>query len=190
VTSLGIVLYGPPAAGKDTVTAALQRLDSRYVGFGKLKLAEEHGDTTQYRITTGQQLDQLRQQGLVIYENARYGNRYVVDRPGLEEAFSAGHIPIVHMGQVAGVRALAAFPATWATVMLWCPRDVTAHRARQRGSVDVEARLQAWEETVRDLETATPTDFALRIDTDRHAPSEAAKLIDTALRVRSGQVTA
>ncbi|MGV9303830.1 hypothetical protein ACWDLG_10705 [Nonomuraea sp. NPDC003727] len=34
----GIVLYGPPASGKDTVTAALRRLDPRFVLLPKLKV--------------------------------------------------------------------------------------------------------------------------------------------------------
>ncbi|MGC9667701.1 kinase [Planosporangium sp. 12N6] len=188
--SAGIALYGPPAAGKDTITAALHRLDPRYVGFGKLKLAEEHGDSTGYRITTEDELAALRATGQVIYENARYRNRYIVDRPGLDAAFAAGHIPVVHMGQVAGVRALLAYPAAWTTVLLWCPREVTAERARLRGSRDIDARLTAWDETATDLRTATPDEFALRIDTDRHTPDVAAALIDAAIRYHAGSVTA
>ncbi|MGK5554002.1 hypothetical protein ACSNOI_20525 [Actinomadura kijaniata] len=34
----GIVLYGPPASGKDTITAASSALDDRYVYFHKLKV--------------------------------------------------------------------------------------------------------------------------------------------------------
>jgi guanylate kinase len=190
VTSPGIILYGPPAAGKDTITVALHRLDARYVGFGKLKVADEHGDTTRYRLTTTEDLARLRDQGHVVYENARYRNRYVVDKPGLDAAFAAGHVPVVHMGQVAGVHALRTYPARWMAVLLWCPREITAQRARQRGSVDVDARLAAWDETLHDLHTATPADFVLRVDTDRHQPDDTAQLIDAALHAHTGQVTA
>jgi guanylate kinase len=185
-----IILYGPPAAGKDTITAALQQLDSRYVGFGKLKLADEHGDTTRYRLTTEQRLHRLRKQGLVIYENGRYGNRYIVDKPGLDDAFAEDHIPVVHMGQVAGVRALKSYPATWLPVVLWCPRETTAIRARLRGSPDVEARLTAWDETRQDFARVRPDDFHLRIDTDQVEPHRAAKAIDSALRNRLDRVRA
>ncbi|MEU4243123.1 kinase [Actinoplanes sp. NPDC026619] len=179
-----IVLYGPPAAGKDTITAALHDLDCRYVGFGKMKLAEEHGDSTAYRLIDQTELDRLRSRGEVIYENGRYGNRYIVDRPGLDAAFTGGNIPIVHMGQVAGVRALRGYPTTWLPVVLWCSREVTARRARSRGSLDVEARLAAWDETLQDLAVASPEDFALRIDTDQHEPKDAATTIDALMRAR------
>lgn len=33
-----LLLYGPPAAGKDTVTAALPEIDARYVAFRRLKI--------------------------------------------------------------------------------------------------------------------------------------------------------
>lgn len=188
MTFSAIILYGPPAAGKDTVTAALHRLDPRYVGFGKLKLADEHGDQTSYRLTTADELARLRAEGLVIYENGRYGNRYIVDRPGLDAAFAAGQVPVVHMGQVAGVRALHAYPADWLAVLLWCPREVSAERARRRGSPDVDARLLAWDQTLADVATAGPHEFAVRIDTDQHTPRQAATLIDVAVGDRAGRV--
>jgi predicted PilT family ATPase len=34
----GILLYGPPAAGKDTITTALAALDARYAPFRRLKV--------------------------------------------------------------------------------------------------------------------------------------------------------
>jgi guanylate kinase len=176
-----IILYGPPAAGKDTITDALTSLSARYVLFEKLKLATEHGDRPGYRLTNETGLAELRSADLVIYENARYHNRYIVDRPGLDAAFAAGHIPVVHMGQIAGVRALRAYPATWIRVLLWCPRDVTEQRAALRGSPDVDARLTAWDETLTDLACAQPDDFHLRIETDQHDPSAAAGLIDARL---------
>ncbi|MDG4760433.1 kinase [Micromonospora sp. WMMD710] len=188
MTTPAIVLYGPPASGKDTITAALHQLDPRYVGFGKIKLAAEHGDTTRYRLASALELQQLRADGLVVYENDRYGNRYVVDRPGLDAAFAAGQIPVVHMGQVVGVRALRAYEVDWLPVLLWCSRDTTFTRARLRGSVDVDARLTVWDETLQDLDTAAPDDFALRIHTDHHQPTEAALLIDAALRRRTGRM--
>jgi guanylate kinase len=190
VNDSAIILYGPPAAGKDTVTTALSHLDARYVGFGKLKLAAEHGDQTNYRIIGSEALARLRHDGMVIYENARYGNRYIVDKPGLSAAFAAGHIPVVHMGQVAGVRALQAYPARWLPVLLWCPRHVSGERAHRRGSPDVAARLTAWDETLHDLDNAAPDDFALRVDTDRHEPHEAAQLIHAALLAGAGRVPA
>lgn len=174
MTRLGVILYGPPASGKDTVTAALGRLDSRYVHFRRLKI----GATMEgYRHATRAQLADLRAAGHVVYENDRYGNTYVVDAPHLESTLAAGQIPVIHIGQIVGVEAVSRWPARWVTVMLWCSRETTARRVADRGSTDVEARLAAWDETAADLMTAEDGLFTVRIDTDATTPATAADLI-------------
>lgn len=45
-----VMLYGPPAAGKDTVTEALIRLDRSYRLYQRLKVGA--GRTDGYRMTT------------------------------------------------------------------------------------------------------------------------------------------
>lgn len=173
----GVLLYGPPAAGKDTVTAALAVLDVRYVPFTRLKIGS--GKTASYRMGTPEQLAELEARGDVLYRNERYGNVYVVDRPGLEQATAGGGIPVVHLGQLAGVEAVRSrFPANWARVLLWCARESTAERSRQRGDADTEDRLAAWDATQADLAAHPQARWELRVDTDMTAPVEAAKQID------------
>ncbi len=176
----GIVLYGAPASGKDTVTHALTALDPRYVHFQRLKAGE--GRTEGYRVCNNEQIEDLRDRGLIVYENERYDSRYAIDRPALDALLARDLIPVVHLGQLAGVHALMRHPALWLPVMLHCRRATAAQRARQRGSDDVDARLQAWDDTARDLAHAQPDDFALRIDTDRISPASAAQTIDAQLR--------
>ncbi|KPC90472.1 hypothetical protein [Streptomyces albidoflavus] len=53
----GILLYGPPAAGKDTTTAALTELDEQYASFTRLKIGT--GKTKGYRMGTPEQLTVL-----------------------------------------------------------------------------------------------------------------------------------
>jgi guanylate kinase len=175
-----IALYGAPASGKDTVTRALIELDVRYVHFPRLKAGG--GRTDGYRVSTNEQIDKLREEGLVVYENVRYGNRYAVDRPALDALLAQNLIPVVHLGQLAGVHAVLRYPAQWLVVLLHCARATAAQRARGRGSTDLEARLRAWDDTERDLVHARPDDFGLRIDTDRMSPADAAQAIDAQLR--------
>ena len=170
-----VVLYGPPAAGKDTITAALTRLDPRYLLFDKLKAGG--GQLNGYRPSTDAEIDRLGEAGLLLHDSRRYGNRYAVDRPHLDELVAAGRIPIIHMGQIVGVRAVLRHPARWLPVVLWCSRDTAALRLAQRGSADVEARLAAWDETLADLAGEEPTRSYLRIDTEHHDPESAAMLI-------------
>ncbi|WP_052850192.1 guanylate kinase [Streptomyces avicenniae] len=177
----GILLYGPPAAGKDTVTAALGELDPRYVPFARLKIGG--GKTTGYRMGTPEQLTVLEANGGVVYRNERYGNVYVVDRPGLEGAANGGRTPVVHLGQMAGMEQVSArFPARWARVLLWCSKESTARRSAQRSDTDTAARLTAWDATEADLAAHPQARWEVRVDTDVTAPQEAARRIDAVVR--------
>ncbi|MFF7199158.1 guanylate kinase [Streptomyces sp. NPDC088197] len=176
----GVILYGPPAAGKDTVTRELTKLAARYSQFARLKVGA--GKAEGYRMGNPEQLHELETAGDVVYANARYGNTYVIDRPGLDEAFAAG-VPVVHLGQVDGIRALVdGYPAAWVRVLLWCPKDITEQRSRGRGDADTEQRLAAWDATQEDVDAHPEVDWDLRVETVETSPAAAARLIDEWLR--------
>ncbi|MFD5098925.1 phosphotransferase-like protein [Streptomyces albidochromogenes] len=184
----GLVLYGPPAAGKDTVTSALTELSPRYAQFARLKVGT--GKSAGYRMGTAKQLRELEAAGAVVYANSRYGNTYVIDAPGLDDAFAAG-VPVVHLGQVDGVRALVnGYAASWLVVLLWCPREATAERSVGRGDSDTTARLTAWDATREDLDAHPGTTWDLTVDTTAASPQEAALLIDQLLARRAGAASA
>ncbi|MBP0453970.1 HAD-IA family hydrolase [Kitasatospora sp. RG8] len=175
----GVILYGPPAAGKDTVTSALTSLDPTYSLFSRVKVGP--GRSAGYRMGTPEQLQELRASGAVVYENARYDSTYVTDRPGLDAAAAAG-VPVMHLGQVDGVRVvLDSYPGRWLTVLLWCPRETTAARSARRGDVDTPARLAAWDATRADLAANSGFAFDLTIRTDEVVPEAAAAQIRRAL---------
>jgi guanylate kinase len=183
----GVVLYGPPAAGKDTVTRALTELNSRYVQFARLKVGS--GKSSGYRMGTAEQLHALAAAGDIVYANSRYGNTYAIDRPGLDEAFAAG-VPVVHLGQVDGIRALVdGYTADWAAVLLWCPKGVTAQRSEGRGDSDTAARLAAWNATLEDLDAHPEMVWDLTVDTAATSPEGSARLIDQLLTQRAGAAT-
>ncbi|MBT1184896.1 guanylate kinase [Streptomyces sp. CJ_13] len=184
----GVILYGPPAAGKDTVTAALTDLNSKYAQFARLKVGT--GKAVGYRMGTPEQLHELEAAGDVVYANSRYGNTYAIDRPGVDAAFAAG-VPVVHLGQVDGIHALVdGYPADWSVVLLWCPRQVTEQRSAGRGDSDTAARLAAWDATREDLDAHPGTAWDLTVDTTASAPQDAARLIDQLLEQRAGAPTA
>jgi guanylate kinase len=183
-----VVLYGPPAAGKDTVTTALTELRPQYRQFARLKVGS--GKSTGYRMGTAEQLRELEAAGGVVYANSRYGNTYVIDRPGVNAAFAAG-VPVVHLGQIDGIRALTdGYPADWTLVLLWCPREVTERRSAGRGDSDTAARLAAWDATHEDLDAHPGLVWDLTVDTTASAPQDAARLIDQLLAQRAGAATA
>ncbi|MGA5823540.1 HAD-IA family hydrolase [Kitasatospora sp. NPDC094028] len=182
----GVLLYGPPATGKDTITQALNRLDPTFRLFSRLKAGP--GRSTGYRMATQEQLEELRRVGSVVYENARYDSTYVTDRPGLDDAFETG-VPVMHLGQVDGVRAvLSGYAAGWLTVLLWCPREVTEARSIGRGDADTPARLAAWDATQVDLKTNPDFRFDVVIRTDAISPEQAAEQIHRTLAAPRGQM--
>ncbi|MFE2175829.1 HAD-IA family hydrolase [Kitasatospora sp. NPDC059462] len=180
----GVILYGPPAAGKDTITRALADLDAAFSLFSRVKVGT--GRFAGYRMGTPEQLEELRASGAVVYENSRYESTYVTDRPGLDTAFTAG-VPVMHLGQVDGVRAvLDGYPAQWLTVLLWCPREITEARSNGRGDTDTPARLAAWDATRADLDDNPDFRFDLTIRSDEVGPEAAAEQIRQALTATRG----
>ncbi|MEV4241323.1 hypothetical protein AB0J47_39890 [Nocardia sp. NPDC049737] len=173
---VAVILYGPPAAGKDTITAALTELDPRFRLYRRLKVGP--GRTTGYRIGSPGDLAELASSGAVIYSNRRYDSTYVIDRPELAKMLGAGDIPVLHVGQPEAVDALLSVePAIrWAVIELWCPRDVAAARIEARATGDTADRLTAWDATPH----LTATD--LRIDTSTVAAGGAAQRIVNAVQ--------
>ncbi|MDR7313611.1 guanylate kinase [Nocardioides luteus] len=171
----GVILYGPPAAGKDTIDAALRQVSPEYIHFERLKVGP--GRTAGYRLVDAGAVQTLRERGGIVWENRRYGATYVVDEPGLLDALTRG-VPIIHLGQPAAVDALLAIeaPVSWTVVALTCPEPIALERLRARGSHDLDERLDAWRET-SNLPTAD-----VRIDTSETAPDEAARRIDRVVR--------
>lgn len=180
-----VVLYGPPTAGKDTLTAALSAADTRFRLLTKLK--QGTGRSTGYRFVTEDELSELREQGRILVETRRYGNVYAVDRDSVEAPQRRGLVPVVHMGNVADLRALLAATTTqWLRVLLWVPRDVCEARSRRRGDSDTAKRLTAWDETARDLLDSDLRDlFDMVVRTDAVEPETAAKKIVAALDVQT-----
>jgi guanylate kinase len=168
--SYGVILYGPPAVGKDTVTRAMQELDPGYRLFARLKSGG--GRTAGYRMVSGAELDEVRRRQDVVWENHRYGSVYVIDRPHLRRQL-AECVPVLHVGQPEAVVAVAgAVPATWWTVVnLRCPWEVALSRIVDRRTGDVPDRVRAWH--------ATPSlaGADVDIDTGVTSPSEAASMI-------------
>jgi guanylate kinase len=170
----GVVLYGPPASGKSTVTAALTALDPRFVLLRKLKAGTWRG--SEYELLSFDRLTELRAAGRLLVETHRYGNAYAVDRHQVQQITDAGQVPVVHMGNIPDVRRLVE-AEPWLVVLLWVSRETCERRSQQRGDSDTAQRLRAWDETTADLHVHEDGLFALRLHTDQVSTGEAARQI-------------
>lgn len=181
--STAVVLYGPPAVGKDTVTSYLVKLGP-FSHFERLKCGP--GRTTGYRmIEEAELVDVVTKPGEVIWRDDRYGATYLVDRSHVEALVAAGLVPVLHLGRPDAVNAVArALPSLrWVVVDLYAPRDVVLKRVIERGTGDTSARLRAYDSTPR-LDTAL-----LSIDTSAvDASTAATEIADAVLHQTQGSL--
>lgn len=166
-----VILYGPPASGKSTITKNLEQADIRYRLFLRLKAGG--GRTAEYRITTLKHIKDLQAAGEIAWINERYGAFYAVDTPQLRYLIDRRQIPVVHVGQRNAVNAITAAitDALVTTVSLTCPRDIAVQRITDRATGDTADRIAAYDATEEFK------DADLIIDTSLIGPVEAAKMI-------------
>lgn len=174
----GLIIYGAPASGKDTITAELVGRNHCYEHFRRLKCGP--GRVSGYRMIGPEQVDLLRQAGgAILWENHRYGATYLVDRAGLEQIWENGRVPVVHLGQVEAIGAISGkTDADWTVAELYAQPAMLGRRIQARGTGDEDERLAAVEQTLR-LSVAD-----VRINTGAVSVGEAADAIERCMRGR------
>src|SRR5699024_10805393 len=168
----GVVLYGPPASGKDAITA---ELGQSFVLVPRLKSGP--GRTSGYHMVTDADLAKRRAvPGELLWETQRYSARYMLTRSDVLHAADSAS-PVVHVGQTAAAHAVTSgVPELgWIVVDLRCSRDTAASRIAARDTGDDAERLTIYDNTPA-LDAAD-----LVIDTDTTPPKEAARQIEQAI---------
>ncbi|HEX6359536.1 hypothetical protein [Actinophytocola sp.] len=142
----GLVLYGPPAVGKSTITTHLTSLDPRFVVCPILKTGR--GRTAGYTMVSSASLAARAAAGDLVTTWRRYGARYAIARSVLTRIAGSGSVPVVQLGSVRALTAVTHVTALrWTVVQLWADRTVCADRARRRNTGDLDARMAAYDQT-------------------------------------------
>lgn len=177
-----IILLGPPASGKDTITRALNDLHPRYELFRKLKAGGGRYDG--YRTASEEEMRQLSGSSRLLNTIVRYGNRYAVDQDELCRMLAEGLIPVIHVGRLRDLNELQLRLlqiAETLPVLLWASRSVVEHRLRHRHDAQFSARMNAWGALRRELvRSPLIVRRLLAINTAFCEPEEAAERIDHA----------
>jgi guanylate kinase len=185
VNPAGIILYGPPAAGKNTVTLALESLNAGYAHLERLKSGGT--STSGYRPITASRLRELHDRGELLYTNDRYGATYAIDKSQLDALTQSGLTPVIHLGQTAGVASLVrGYRANWIIVCLWCSRSEAIRRLIGRSDTRSTERLEVWDITQAELRQTDPSLFTLALNTEFVNATGAAKVIDTLRQANAG----
>jgi guanylate kinase len=172
----GVVLYGPPAAGKDTTAAALEVAGHGFRRFHRIKSGP--GRTNGYRMVDHDKLGQLvAQAGEAVWTTKAYGATYVVDRSHLLAMLASDEHPIVQLGETEAVDAvLRSTPdARWTVVELWCPRHVALQRIEHRQTGDLVHRIERYDQTPHLV------DAHLRLDTSQLSVARVVQAISNAV---------
>jgi guanylate kinase len=163
-----LVLYGPPASGKDVITTELVRQDPAFELYRPLRTGPI---SDRYRhLAKGAALPAR----IAFHVVERYGRRYVFDEAEVSRLLAASRTPVLHLGQLDGVQRLQALYPSAIVVQLVCSRDTCQARSAGRADVDLADRLTAWDATAADLARHPDFPFALALDTEALIPAEAA----------------
>lgn len=139
-----LVLAGPPAVGKDTLTLKLEKLYSKFILFDKLKTGGGRRKT--YRRISSEEFTRMSAAGSMVSEVRQHGSCYGVDREHLQALINADFVPVIHTAHESEWKALSAHDG-FVGIILWAAPDVAHKRLLDRdgkNSATMAERLELW----------------------------------------------
>lgn len=179
----GVVLAGPPASGKRTVTFALTSLRRSYASFPALTVA--HRARVAAEQTTRRHLDELRAWAQLFHEFTSDGIRFAYERERLNNLREQGRIPIACVDDGDVLQAFEREADDWLQILLWCPRDEAERRlartwfAHEKQRTPDRSSMRRWDRSEKKLLRDTRR-FTLSIRTDRLNAVQVAQIVHLA----------
>lgn len=181
-----ILLSGPPATGKDAVTAALHCNDKRIVHFTKHRAGVGGQTASQYLDVDVALFKHMEQHGDFLQWHSRYGRYYGVSSQVLQHNILNGLISVIHVCRYENLLALRSRNELRSaiSILLMCSRQQVRLRLEERHQghlEEIERRLSAFDEEIQLLHEKLvengSLDFDLVIDTTYRSPDELAATI-------------
>lgn len=153
-----ILLCGPPASGKDTLTELLKKRNNIFCYFKKHRVANQvdrsRNLTTYFQISL-KEFQQTIGKDEFIQFHKRYERFYGVSRKVLNNYLQCDKIPIIHVGKIYDLMELeAALEANVAKILIWETKDVIRERLMLRHHGDykeIHLRLKSYDDEIESL---------------------------------------
>lgn len=179
-----LLLSGTPASGKDTISASLQELNSRFRHFKKHRGSEEPKDDATYVHVDIKKFNRLAEQGAFVQYHSRYGRGYGVALSELENHWELGELPIIHVGKYENIKPFIDAGLEVRSVLLMVDKMETKRRLKLRHPRDKEEiakRLAAYQEERDELaeliRSGIKLAFNLILDNSGNDPQQIAEQI-------------
>jgi guanylate kinase len=153
-----ILLSGPPASGKDSVTNLLNERNTLFVNFLKhcgCDLSAEKRGMESYVNISVEEFKRMISNGDFIQYHKRYGRFYGVSKKLLNDYLNKGLVPVIHTGRIENLITLESKILNKVyKILIWAKRDDIQQRLdkRQNGDIiEINKRLEAYDIEMLDL---------------------------------------
>ncbi len=152
-----ILLCGPPASGKDSITEAVCNIDKSFCHFKKHRAINKNAnmDRNNYINISKDEFEKMIKNGDFIQYHKRYDRYYGISKQALADGISKNLNIIIHTGRIENLQELKKkINVNTISILLWAPIYLLRQRLQKRhpnNENEISRRLIAAQEEFIDL---------------------------------------